>query len=289
MSDHSAWLQPDWPAPPGVRAVTTLRHGLGVSRPPFDKLNLGIRNGDDGEAVAVNRRLLAEALALPSPPRWLRQVHGTAVARFDANGWTVTGSAEAAIPTIGRDIGSDDPVADAAVTADVGTVLSILTADCLPVVFAACDGSEIAAAHAGWRGLAAGVLEATIRAMRTPPQDIRVWLGPAAGPNAYEIDAVVRDAFLSHNSQAASAFTSTRPGHWHVDLYKLARQRLTACGIAPSTIHGGNRCTISEPDQFFSHRRDGTSGRIATLVWIQGVQSCAPNISFRSLVGSRSR
>lgn len=243
----SAWLDADWPAPPGVRALVTLRHGPGRSQPPFDAFNLGSRCGDDPDAVAHNRRQLAEALGLPSPPRWLRQVHGTAVA---------------------VEPGVDEPAADAAVTATPGTVLAILTADCLPVVFAARDGSEVAAAHAGWRGLAGGVLEATVAAMRTAPRALVAWLGPAAGPNAYEIDAPVRDAFLAHDPRAAAAFAASRPGHWRIDLYAIARQRLADAGIGAADIHGGGLCTISEPGRFFSHRRDGRSGRIATLAWI---------------------
>ena len=242
-----AWLDADWPAPPGVRALTTLRHGAGVSQPPFDAFNLGSRCGDAAEAVAENRRLLAELLALPSPPRWLRQVHGT---------------------TVSADPGDDEPEADAAVTTTPGRVLAILTADCLPVVFAARDGFEVAAAHAGWRGLAAGVLEATVRAMRTPPEGLVAWLGPAAGPAGYEIDAPVRDAFLAHDPRAETAFAATRPGHWRIDLYAIARQRLGDVGLSAADIHGGGLCTISDPTRFFSHRRDGRSGRIATLAWI---------------------
>lgn len=262
------WIEADWPAPPGVRAVTTTRHGLGISAPPFDSFNLGIRNDDDLAAVMANRNALARALALPSPPRWLRQVHGTAVARFDATGLDeITGDATARVETTGRDSGSSDPVADAATTVTPGVVLAILTADCLPVVLAARDGCEVAAAHAGWRGLAAGVLEATVAAMHTPAERLVAWLGPAAGPRAYEIGREVREAFLAHDAAAQSAFVPTREGHWTVDLYALAIQRLTALGIACTDIHGGTRCTIRESTHFFSHRRDGRSGRIATLIW----------------------
>ena len=243
----SAWLDADWPSPPGVRALTTLRHGLGVSAAPFDRFNLGMRCGDDPAAVAENRRLLGESLALPSAPRWLRQVHGIQVV---------------------RDPAEDEPEADAAVTSAPGRVLAILTADCLPVVFAARDGSEIGVAHAGWRGLAAGVLEANVAAMRTVPGELVAWLGPAAGPQAYEIGAEVFDAFVSRDAAAAAAFAPTRPGHWRVNLYSLARMRLAAAGIPADAIHGGGLCTISEPTRFFSHRRDGRSGRIATLAWI---------------------
>ena len=264
----NAWIEADWPAPPGVRALTTLRHGLGLSAAPFDSLNLGIRNDDDAEAVAANRAALGHALRLPSPPRWLRQVHGTAVARFDAVGACVSGDATPAVAQAGRDTGSGDPVADAAVTCETGVVLAILTADCLPVVLAARDGSEVAAAHAGWRGLAEGVLEATVAAMHTPPREVIAWLGPAAGPGAYEVDAPVRDAFLARDARAASAFAAARPGHWHIDLYAIARQRLAEAGIAPADMHGGGLCTISDAGRFFSHRRDARTGRMATLAWI---------------------
>lgn len=239
----SPFLRADWPAPPGVQALTTLRHGLGISQPPFDAFNLGARCGDAPEAVEENRRQLAAALALPSAPRWLRQVHGVAVAVEP----------------------DDEPEADAAVTSTPGNVLAILTADCLPVVFAAKDGLEIAAAHAGWRGLCAGVLEATVAAMRTPPDRLVAWLGPAAGPRAYEVGTEVFDAFAARDGRARMAFLPTRPGHWKVDLYTLARQRLLDAGVCD--VHGGGLCTISDPARFFSHRRDGRSGRMATLAW----------------------
>jgi YfiH family protein len=241
----NAWLEAAWPAPPGVRALTTTRHGLGVSRPPFDDLDLGLRNGDDVAAVAENRTQLEVALRLPSPPRWLRQVHGT---------------------TVAIEPGEDEPEADATVTTTPGTVLAILTADCLPVVFAAKDGSDIAIAHAGWRGLAAGVLEATIAAMGTPARELVAWMGPAAGPAAYEIGAEVFEAFVSRDPRAEAAFAPTRPDHWNVDLHALAKQRLADVGV--TGVHGGGLCTISDP-RFFSHRRDQRTGRMATLAWIE--------------------
>ena len=253
----SAWLDADWPAPPGVRAVTTMRHGLGASLAPFDSLNLGLRCGDDPATALDNRRQLAAALVLPSMPHWLRQVHGVDVARFEHAG-------------MDRDDGDapEELEADASVTSTLGAVLAILTADCLPVVFAAQDGSEIAAAHAGWRGLADGVLEATLAAMRTPAHDVVAWLGPSAGPQAYEIGQEVFDAFVSRNARAEEAFVATRPGHWRVDLYLLAKQRLVDAGMSRLDLHGGGLCTISEPARFFSHRRDQRTGRMATLVWI---------------------
>lgn len=241
-------LDADWPAPPGVVAFTTLRGGDGASQPPFDAFNLGARCGDDPASVADNRSRLLREGALPSVPRWLRQVHGTDVVRF------------------GTRAGDDaEPEADAAATSDPGVVLAILTADCLPVALAAADGSEVAAAHAGWRGLAAGVLERTVDAMKTPADRIVAWLGPAAGPSAYEVGEEVFRAFVDHDAAAASAFVATRPGHWHLDLYALAQRRLNAAGV--TRIHGGGLCTISDPQRFYSHRRDRTTGRMATLIY----------------------
>ncbi|HET6396886.1 MAG TPA: peptidoglycan editing factor PgeF [Pseudoxanthomonas sp.] len=254
---QDAILPADWPAPPGVAAFTTLRHGAGASAPPFDRFNLGARSGDEPAAVAANRAGLVQRFGLPSAPHWLRQVHGTAVLRFDA-------------PAASAAALDDEPEADAAVTAVPGTVLAILTADCLPVVFAAGDGSEVGAAHAGWRGLAAGVLEATVAAMRTPAPRLRAWLGPAAGPQAYEVGEEVRAAFVAGDPQAASAFAATRPGHWRADLYALARRRLQAAGLPAAAIHGGGLCTISDPHRFYSHRRDARTGRMATVAWLAG-------------------
>lgn len=240
-------LRADWPAPPGVHALTTLRGPAGVSAAPFDRFDLGLRNGDDAAAVRANRAALQHGLALPGAPCWLRQVHGT----------HVVVEPEPAI----------EPEADAAVSRTPGRVLAILTADCLPVAFASTDGSVVAAAHAGWRGLAAGVLEATVAAMGVPPETVLAWLGPAAGPAAYEVGAEVRDAFVARDPEAAVAFVETRPGHWRADLYRLARQRLMAAGLALPSIHGGGLCTISDPRRFYSHRRDQRTGRMATLVW----------------------
>ena len=267
MNHDAPWLHADWPAPPGVHAFTTLRHGAGGSLPPFDDFNLGNRSspeGDDPAQVQRNRDELLRLAGLPSAPHWLRQVHGVEVLRFER-------------PLLEQPTPSQpphlEPTADASVTSTAGVVLAILTADCLPVLFAARDGSEVAAAHAGWRGLADGMLEATLAAMRTPAADVIAWLGPAAGPLHYEIGTDVRDAFLAHSAEAEAAFTATRPGHWRVDLYALARQRLQAAGMALADIHGGGLCTIAEPQRWFSHRRDRRSGRMATLVWMQPPQT----------------
>ena len=295
MSERgSGVLHANWPTPPGVHAFTTLRSGPGVSAPPFDRFNLGSRCGDDPLTVEANRRALVEAYGLPAAPRWLRQVHGTGVVRLATHAGAphvgTTSIASSRTRTTQTSAGGDlpedagessrltsllpglelsetdaEPEADAAVTSTPGVVLAILTADCLPVVFAAADGSEIAAAHAGWRGLAKGVLEATVAAMHTPPAAVTAWLGPAAGPQAYEVGEAVFEAFVAPHPAAAHAFIATRRDHWHVDLYALARQRLLAAGV--HDIHGGGLCTISDRAAFYSHRRDQRTGRMATVVW----------------------
>lgn len=249
------WIEADWPAPPGVRAFTTLRYGAGRSSSPFETFNLGNRyaaDGDDPAVVERNRAELSERARLPSAPRWLKQVHGIDVLRFDG-------------PV--ADAAAEEPIADAAATSRPGVVLAILTADCLPVVFAADDGREIAAAHAGWPGLSAGMFEATVAAMRTSPERLSAWIGPCAGPARYEIGAEVRDRFLAWGDAADAAFVATRPGHWLVDLPAIARMRLARVGVR--RVYGGEVCTISEPARFFSHRRDGRTGRMATVAWFE--------------------
>ncbi|MGD2112352.1 MAG: peptidoglycan editing factor PgeF [Gammaproteobacteria bacterium] len=241
------WLLPDWPAPPAVHAVTTTRTG-GVSTGPWSSMNPADHVGDAAAAVADNRARLREVLALPAEPVWLQQVHGVRVVDAARAG--------------------DRPQADAAWSAEPGVVCAVLTADCLPVVFADTAGRCVAVAHAGWRGLAAGVLEATVGQLPVPPRDLLAWLGPAIGPAAFEVGAEVRAAFLAHDPQAAAAFTPGGDGHWFADLYVLARQRLAACGV--SAVHGGGWCTYRARARFYSYRRDGVTGRMATLAWLAG-------------------
>lgn len=243
-----AWLFPDWPAPRQVHAAVTTRDGPGVSSPPFGRFNLGLRSGEAADTVSSNRSVLQQALGLPAAPRWLHQVHGTTVAELGP------------LPT------ADEPQADAAVSHLPGTVLTILTADCLPVLFCADDGSAIGAAHAGWRGLAAGVLEATIEQLELPPERLLAWLGPCIGAASYEVGEEVHAAFLAHDVAAVACFAPTRPGHWRCDLAALARQRLLAAGLA--RIHGGGFDTLTDP-RFYSYRGEGArSGRFASLIWL---------------------
>ncbi len=243
------FLRPSWPAPARVHGLVTTRDLPGHSQTPFDRFNLGNRCGDDLEAVAQNQWLLQRWADLPNAPHWLTQVHGTDVHRV-----------RTAIPA------SEPVLADAAVSDVPGAVLVVLTADCLPVFFAARDGSEVAVAHAGWRGLATGVLEATVAAMLTKPAELIAWLGPAAGPTRYEIGEEVRAAFVDSDPDASRAFSATRPGHHLIDLYALARRRLAQAGI--TAVDGGALCTISDASRFYSYRRDGRTGRMASLIWI---------------------
>jgi len=236
-------IRPDWPAPARVRACMTTRMG-GVSRAPWASFNLGDHVGDDPAHVAANRAHLHAML--PAEPAWLTQVHGTRVAE------------------LGRDT---DFRADACVARAAGQVCAVLTADCLPVLFCDRAGRVVAAAHAGWRGLAAGVLEATVSAMRVPPGEILAWMGAAIGPQAFEVGDEVRAAFVAQHAAAASAFVAHAPGKWLADIYALARLRLGAVGV--HAVHGGGRCTFGEADAFFSYRRDGVTGRMAALVWLE--------------------
>ncbi len=243
----ASWFEADWPAPAGVRVLSTLRGdaGSGVSRAPYAHFNLGDHVGDDPLAVAENRRRLREEAGLPAEPSWLSQVHGIEVADLDA-------------------LRNQGP-ADAAITRRAGKVCAILTADCLPVVIAANPGEAVAAAHAGWRGLAAGVIEAAVQALRVPPASLMAWLGPAIGPEHFEVGAEVRDALLRSDAEAAGAFRPNARGRYMADLPMLARRRLEKLGV--TRIYGGDQCTYARAQRYFSHRRDGTTGRQATLIW----------------------
>jgi YfiH family protein len=239
-------LRPDWEAPAAVAAAATTRAG-GVSTGAYAALNLGAHVGDDPAAVAENRRRLAEALDLPDEPAWLAQVHGTRVV--------------AARP------GGTPAEADAAVTREPGVVCAVLTADCLPVLLASRRGDEVAAVHAGWRGLADGVVEAALAAMTTPPAELLAWLGPAIAQPAFEVGGEVRERFVERDVVNAAFFAPNDRGRWQADLAGLARRELEAAGV---TVSGGGFCTHDESERFFSYRRDGDCGRQATLVWIRG-------------------
>jgi YfiH family protein len=253
-----SWLEPEWPAPTGVRALSTLRSG-GASTAPYASLNLGAHVGDAPAAVTENRRRLGTAAGLPAEPMWLSQVHGTNVADLDA-------PADAGA---GADFHASGPLrpADAAFTRRRGRVCAMLTADCLPVLLAADSGGLVAAAHAGWRGLAAGVIENTVKALQVAPEKLMAWLGPAIGAEHFEVGAEVREALLKGDLGAEAAFAPNARGRFMADLGELARRRLAALGVG--RIYGGGQCTYADPDRYFSHRRDGVTGRQATLIWLE--------------------
>lgn len=257
--ERPGFLVPEWPAPSAVRARVTTRNLPGASLPPYQQCNLGLRSGDLPERVLANRSGLRNALDLPSAPHWLQQVHGHEVRRF-----TEPGDDPIAVES---SAGMREPIGDAAVTDRAGVVLAVLSADCLPVLFCNDDGSVVAAAHAGWRGLAAGVLERSVQAMAIPPGQVLAWLGPAIAAQRYEVGSEVHAAFVDSDAGTAHCFAPTRPGHWQCDLYGLARRRL--CSLGVERIHGGGHCTWSEGERFYSYRRDGAaSGRQACLIWI---------------------
>lgn len=236
------WLTPDWPAPASVKACVTTREG-GVSEAPFDSLNLGDHVDDRPEAVAENRRRLTEHFSIQ--PAWMQQVHGIAVAHADP-GVVAT--------------------ADASWTTTPGIACTAMTADCLPALFCDRAGTRVAAAHAGWRGLAAGVLEATLDSLDVPAEDVLVWLGPAIGPKAFEVGPEVREVFINQLPEAAQAFVpSDNAGKFMADIYMLARLRLAERGV--TAVYGGGFCTVTDP-RFFSYRRAPRTGRFASLVWL---------------------
>lgn len=245
-SDRPGLILPDWPLSERVRAVITTRTG-GVSREPYGSLNLGDHVGDDPVAVRMNRERLASALDLPAGPLWLKQVHGCRVA------------------AAGRE--NESIEADASSTDQPGVVCAVLTADCLPVLLCNRDGSRVAAAHAGWRGLAEGVIENALKTFAGPPGEILAWLGPAIGPAAFEVGPEVRTCFVSNNPADAGAFRPGEGDRWFADIYQLARNRLARLGVG--YVGGGQYCTVTDSERFFSYRRDGVTGRFASLIWIE--------------------
>lgn len=239
-------IEADWPAPPNVRAVATTRAG-GVSVGPYASLNLGAHVGDYARAVSENRLRVQTALALSREPLWLNQVHGTAVVEATSH--------------------EAPPTADASFSRSAGEVCAVLTADCLPVLFCDRDGTRVAAAHAGWRGLVGGVLDSALRAMGVAPDRVLAWLGPAIEQDMYEVGAEVREQFVAKSADNSEAFKANARGRWQADLYDLARRELARLGVG-QVFGGGFRC-YADRDRFYSFRRDGTTGRMATLVWMK--------------------
>ncbi|MGL5036992.1 MAG: peptidoglycan editing factor PgeF [Aeromonas sp.] len=241
------WIEPNWPAPAHVRALSTTREG-GVSEGAFAGLNLGTHVGDEPARVAANRAHLQQAAQIPGPLNWLNQVHGTVVHPVSSHY-------------------EQTPDADAACAHEIGQACIVMTADCLPVLFCDRAGTVVAAAHAGWRGLKEGILEASIAAMGCEPGEILAWLGPAIGPTAFEVGSEVREAFMAEQAESAAAFiASTNEGKWLADIYQLARLRLARAGV--NAVYGGEHCTFSDKDQFYSYRRDNQTGRMASLIWL---------------------
>ena len=240
-------LFPDWPAPARVRAACTTRIG-GVSQGPYASLNMGRSSGDVSEAVSENRRRVHQALSLPAEPCWIRQVHGARAVQMPQ--------------------AAPEPEADASFTIQPGVVCAVQAADCLPVLLCDQAGTVVAAAHAGWRGLAGGVLERTVAALPVPPGDLLAWLGPAIGPEAFEVGQEVREAFLAADAAAVQAFRpGALAGKYYADLFALARMRLARAGV--HRVCGGGVSTHADPARFYSYRRDGASGRMAALIWIE--------------------
>jgi len=235
---------PDWPAPLNVKAFSTTRLG-GVSRHPYESLNLASHVADNPVEIEVNRNILIDKLSLPSSPFWLEQVHGVDAVRIQATSTANT--------------------ADASFTNEPNRVCAVLTADCLPVLITDVSGTIVCAVHAGWKGLCAGVLENTIAQLPTS-NALMAWIGPCIGKDVFEVDDVVREQFVAQHQAASSAFVANREGHWLADLVTLAKLRLQAVGV--QQIYGGHYCTYQDAKHFFSYRRDGITGRMATMIWM---------------------
>lgn len=247
MLNSKLWLPADWPAPANVHAGTSWRQG-GISQGAYASLNLAMHVGDDARAVLENRH----RLGLPTEPIWLNQVHGL----------TVVNAGKAA-----KEKPEQVIEADAAYTDMADAICAVLTADCLPVLICDRAGNHVAAVHAGWRGLAAGIIDRVVTALQLPGDQLLAWLGPAIGPHAYEVGGDVREAFLHRDADAHTAFRPSRPGHWWMDIYQLARQQLAQQGV--TEVYGGDHCTWQESDRFYSYRRDGVTGRMASVIWFE--------------------
>jgi YfiH family protein len=247
MTDPDAidCIRPDWPAKPRVHALTTMRNG-GYSSGRYASFNLAAHTGDDADAVALNRRLLKDRMQLPSEPLWLSQMHGKHLLRVESVGGIVE--------------------ADGSWSTIAGTVCAVLTADCLPMLFCDSAGSRVAAVHAGWRGLHRGIISAAVETLSVPARDLLVWLGPAIGADAFEVGQEVYDSFVRINPANSTAFRPRDDPHWLCDIYALARIELQALGV--ESVYGGNFCTSSDAERFYSYRRDGITGRMASLIWL---------------------
>lgn len=235
------WIKAEWPVPDFIKAGTTVRQG-GISKAPYDSFNLATHVGDNVSAVMHNRA----SLELPDSPQWLEQTHSTKAVLLP----------------------NDDimPKADAAYTLANNTVCAVMTADCLPLLITNKEGTCVAAVHAGWRGLCDGIIESTINKLPVRGESLLVWLGPAIGAAVYEVGEDVYSAFTRHDEAAKLAFNDSRENHWLFDIYTLAKQRLHKLGV--KQIYGGDRCSLSEEEHFFSYRRDGITGRMASMIWI---------------------
>jgi len=248
-AESPEFIFPDWSAPENIKAAVTTRRG-GVSLPPYNGFNLAGHVGDEHQHVEQNRQLLENSLNLPQSPLWLSQVHGQQV--VDAN------------------TSSTDVEADASFSLKTDTVCAVMTADCLPVLFCDRQGRAVAAAHAGWRGLAAGILQATASKLQQkldcPANELMAWMGPAIGSQTFEVGGEVRDAFISQNKQHALAFTDSRQNHWLADIYALASITMQVHGI--ESIYGGGFCTVTDDARFYSFRRESKTGRMASLIWM---------------------
>jgi YfiH family protein len=240
------FLKPDWPAPPCVHALVTTRTG-GFSTGPYTSFNLAAHTDDDPKTVSRNRELLRTYFRLPSEPVWLQQVHSKRMVEAGPE----TGGAEA----------------DGSWTGAVGKVCAVMTADCLPVLICNQNGTKVAAAHAGWRGLHRGIITNAVSVLNSDPTELMVWLGPAIGPHAFEVGVDVVRSFTASNSENAKAFRQTDDQHWLCDIYALARLELVSLGV--TSVFGGNQCTYTDEQRFYSYRRDSITGRMASIIWLE--------------------